>query len=70
MDHLVLVTLHLFAAIFFVGAVFFEVTILEAIRKPVGREVMRAVESAIGRRERRVMPFVILIFYSAWIATA
>ncbi len=70
MGHLVLVTLHLFAAIFFVGTVFFEVTILEAIRKPVGREAMRTVESAIGRRARRVMPFVILILYSAGIAMA
>lgn len=70
MGYLVLVTLHLFAAIFFVGTVFFEVTILEAIRKPVGREAMRTVESAIGRRARRVMPFVILILYSAGIAMA
>lgn len=70
MGHLVLVILHLFAAIFFVGTVFFEVTILEAIRKPVGREAMRTLESAIGQRARRVMPFVILILYSAGIAMA
>ena len=40
MSHFVLVTLHLFAAIMFVGTVFFEVLILEGIRKPVGREAM------------------------------
>jgi hypothetical protein len=50
MSHFVLVTLHLFAAIMFVGTVFFEVLILEGIRKPVGRETMRTVETAIGRR--------------------
>lgn len=70
MDHLILVTLHLFAAIFFVGTVFFEVMILEAIRKSVGREAMRVVESAIGRRARRVMPFVILVLYAAGITMA
>jgi len=36
MENLVLVTLHLLAAIFFVGSVFFEVTVLGAIGKPVG----------------------------------
>jgi hypothetical protein len=70
MSHLVFVTLHLFAAIMFVGTVFFEVLILESIRKRVGREVMRSVESAIGRRARRVMPFVIVVLYAAGIAMA
>jgi len=70
MSHFVLVTFHLFAAIMFVGTVFFEVLILEAIRKPVGREVMRSVESAIGYRARRLMPFVIAVLYSAGIAMA
>jgi len=70
MSHFVLVTLHLFAAIMFVGTVFFEVLILEGIRKPVGREVMRTVELAIARRARRLMPFVILVLFGAGIAMA
>jgi len=70
MSHFILVTLHLFAAIMFVGTVFFEVLILEVVRKPVGREAMRAVETAIGRRARRVMPFVMIALYSAGIAMA
>jgi hypothetical protein len=70
MTHLILVTLHLFAAIMFVGTVFFEVLIFEAIRKPVGPDVMRKVEGAIGRRARRVMPFAIAILYAAGIALA
>ncbi len=65
MTYFALLTLHLFAAIMFVGAVFFEVLILEGIRKPVGRDVMRQVESAIGQRARRVMPFAIIVLYSA-----
>lgn len=70
MSHFALVTLHLFAAIMFAGTVFFEVLILEGIRKPVGREAMRAVETAIARRARRLMPFVIAILYSAGILMA
>ena len=54
----------------FVGTVFFEVLILEGVRKPLGREVMRSVETAIGRRARRLMPFVIATLYAAGIAMA
>jgi len=70
MAYFTLVTLHLFAAIMFVGTVFFEVLILEGIRKPVGRETMRSVEIAIGRRARRFMPFVIAVLYLAGIGLA
>ncbi len=70
MGYFTLVTLHLFAAIMFVGTVFFEVLILEGIRKPVGRDVMRSVETAIGRRARRLMPFVMLVLYGAGISMA
>jgi hypothetical protein len=70
MGHFVLVTLHLFAAIMFVGTVFFEVLVLEGIRKPVGRETMRTVEMAIGRRARRLMPFVMVTLYGAGILMA
>lgn len=70
MSHFILVTLHLFAAITFVGTVFFEVLILEAIRPRVGHEAMRTVETEIGRRARRLMPFVIATLYGAGIAMA
>lgn len=70
MNYSILLTLHLFAAIFFVGTVFFEVIILEGIRKPLGRETMREVEIAIGRRARRFMPFVILVLFGAGIGMA
>ena len=70
MSHFILVTLHLFAVIMFAGTVFFEVLILEAIRKPAGPAAMRIVESEIGRRARRLMPFVIIVLYSAGIGLA
>ena len=70
MSHSLLVTLHLFAAILFVGTVFFEVLILEGIRKPLGREAMRNVELAIGKRARRIMPFAILVLFGAGLGMA
>ena len=70
MGYFITLTLHLFAAIAFVGTVFFEVLILDAIRRPVGRETMRAVDPAIGRRARRVMPLVLLVLYGAGITLA
>ncbi len=70
MSHFALLTFHLFAAIMFVGTVFFEVLILEGIRKPVGREIMRTIELAIARRARRLMPFVMLVLYAAGFAMA
>lgn len=70
MSHFVLVTLHLFAAIMFAGTVFFEVLMLEAVRKRVPHEAMRAIEGAIGRRARRLMPFVIVALYGAGLGMA
>lgn len=70
MTYGVLLILHLFAAIMFVGTVFFEVLILEGIRKPLGREAMRAVELNIARRARRLMPFVMLVLFGAGISMA
>lgn len=70
MPYFVLITLHLSAAIAFIGTVFFEVLLLEGVRKPVGRETMRTVETAIGVRARRLMPFVVAILYAAGIGMA
>ncbi len=70
MTYGVLLILHLFAAIMFVGTVFFEVLILEGIRKPLGRETMRTVELNIARRARGLMPFVMLVLFGAGISMA
>lgn len=70
MNYSVLITLHLFAAFIFVGTVFFEVLMLEGVRKHVPREAMRQVEGAIGRRARRIMPWVLLVLYGAGIGMA
>lgn len=70
MSYPLLLILHLFAAIMFVGTVFFEVIILEGIRPVLGRDTMRSVELAIGQRARRIMPFVILVLFGAGLAMA
>ncbi len=64
----VLLTLHLFGALMFIGAVFFEVLILEGVRKKVSPRFMDAVEGAVGNRARQVMPWALLVLYSAGIA--
>jgi len=70
MPYPLLLLLHLFAAIMFVGTVFFEVIMLEGVRKHVPKEVMRTMESAIGRRARSVMPWVLLMLFAAGLGLA
>jgi hypothetical protein len=44
--------------------------ILEGARKHVSRRAMGEVEQAIGRRARRLMPWVLLILYGAGVGMA
>lgn len=70
MSHLLLVTLHLLAAITFAGSVFFEVFVLAAVGKSLGRKAMLPVEAQVARRLRHLMPFVLAVLYGAGIALA
>lgn len=56
---------HLFAAFVFVGTVFFEVLVLERVRRHVPARAMRAVEIGIGRRARQLMPWVVAVLYAS-----
>lgn len=58
-------TLHLFAALIFIGTVFFEVLFLENIRKQLPARVMMLVEQGVGRRARALMPWVLLVLFGA-----
>jgi len=60
-----LLLVHLFAAIMFVGTVFFEVLMLEGVRRHVPKDVMRSMEAAIGARARAIMPWVLLLLFGA-----
>ncbi|HMN81741.1 MAG TPA: hypothetical protein PKA20_17710 [Burkholderiaceae bacterium] len=70
MSYGLLLTLHLLAAIAFVGTVFFEVVMLEGVRRHLPQAAMREVERAIGNRATAVMPWVLLILYAAGIGLA
>lgn len=65
MSYPALLTLHLFAAIMFVGTVFFEVIMLEGVRHHVPKEIMRTMEGAIGKRARAIMPWVLVALFGA-----
>ena len=60
-----LLVLHLLAALVFVGTVFFEVLILERVRRHVPRGAMHMVEAGIGKVARRTMPWVLLPLYGS-----
>ncbi|QEI06371.1 hypothetical protein FXN63_11415 [Pigmentiphaga aceris] len=70
MNYGVLLALHLLAAIAFAGTVFFEVIVLEGVRKHLPPGIMRAVEAAIGNRTTAVMPWVLLTLYAAGLGLA
>lgn len=70
MSYGLLLILHLLAAIAFVGTVFFEVVMLEGVRKRLPQETMGAVERAIGNQATAVMPWVLLTLYAAGIGLA
>ena len=60
-----LLTLHLFAALIFIGTVFFEVLFLEHIRKQLPAKLMLLLEQAVGQRARQLMPWVLLVLFGA-----
>lgn len=66
----ILLILHLFAAFVFVGTVFFEVLILENVRKHVSERIMNAIEVGIGRRARQLMPWVLAVLYGSGLGMA
>ncbi|MEJ8810852.1 hypothetical protein WKW77_07210 [Variovorax ureilyticus] len=70
MSYGLLLAIHLLAAIAFVGTVFFEVVMLEGVRRRLPQEMMREVERAIGNRATAVMPWVLMTLYAAGIGMA
>ncbi len=59
----IFLTLHLLCALVFVGAVFFEVLVIEPMEKTLPPGVGAAVAEAIPRRVRVFMPIVVAILY-------
>lgn len=57
------VTLHLLCAITFIGAVFFEVLVIEPIEKRLPPGIGEQIAEAIPRRVRTFMPVVVALLY-------
>ncbi len=55
--------LHLTCAIVFVGAVVFEVLILESLHRDLGAAEMARLEQLVVRRARRIMPLVVALLF-------
>lgn len=70
MSYGLVLVLHLVAAIAFAGTVFFEVVMLQGVRRQVPPEALREVERAIGHRAVRIMPWVLATLYGAGITLA
>lgn len=58
-----IVLLHLACAIVFVGAVAFEVLVLEGLHGRFDRAMMETIEQAVMARVRRFMPAVVLLLF-------
>jgi hypothetical protein len=56
---------HLFAALIFIGTVFFEVLILGHLHRQLPVRVMVLVEQGVGQRARVLMPWVLLVLFGA-----
>lgn len=58
-----IVLLHLSCAIVFVGAVAFEVLVLESLHKRFDAATMQRLQQAVMTRARRFMPMVVLLLF-------
>ncbi|WP_417702370.1 CopD family copper resistance protein [Pseudomonas sp.] len=61
---------HLSAAAFFIGGVFFEVMILSGAARQLDEAPRAQLSKALGRRARQVMHWVVLALYGAGIGLA
>lgn len=70
MSYPILITLHLFAGVTFIGVVFFEVLFLESIRKTIATDAMQQLQQAITTRARKIMPYVLATLFLSGLAMA
>lgn len=70
MSYPFLVTIHLLCATLFIGVVFFEVLILEGIRKQIGDQLMPQVETGLIARARKIMPWVVATLFITGLSMA
>lgn len=70
MTYLLLKFVHLSAAAFFIGGVFFEVMILSRAARQLDQAPREQLSKALGQRARSVMHWVVLALYGAGIGLA
>ncbi|MCY1501862.1 hypothetical protein D9M68_359480 [compost metagenome] len=70
MTYLLLKFVHLTAAAFFIGGVFFEVMILSRAARQLEAEPRERLSKALGQRARKVMHWVVLALYGAGLGLA
>ncbi|WP_407295237.1 CopD family copper resistance protein [Stutzerimonas zhaodongensis] len=70
MTYSLLHVVHLLAAIFFIGTLFVEVSLLGRVRQKIQPELMQPVDKAIGAQSRVVLHWVVLFVYGAGIGLA
>jgi hypothetical protein len=68
--YLLLKFLHITAAAFFIGGVFFELMIVSRAAQQLEPEAQRQLSRAIGQRAKRVMPWVIFTLYGVGLVLA
>ncbi|KRW61430.1 CopD family copper resistance protein [Pseudomonas sp. TTU2014-080ASC] len=70
MTYLLLNIIHLAAAAFFIGGVFFEVMILSRAARQLDAATRERLSKAVGQRARKVMHWVVLALYGAGVGLA
>jgi len=70
MPYPLLITIHIFAAVTFIGVVFFEVLFLESIRKKLAGDLMALLQQQISARARKIMPWVMALLFLSGLAMA
>lgn len=70
MTYLLLNIIHLAAAAFFIGGVFFEVMILSRAAQQLDDGTRERLSKAVGQRARKVMHWVVLALYGAGVGLA
>ncbi|MEH6483717.1 MULTISPECIES: hypothetical protein [Pseudomonas] len=70
MSYLLIKIIHLCAAAFFIGGVFFEVMILSRASSQLPADARAQLGTALGARARKVMHWVVLALYGAGLALA
>ncbi len=58
-----LLIVHLLCASAFIGVVFFEVFLLEGMRKYTDADIMEKLEAGLVHRARKIMPFVVAALF-------